>query len=182
MTLLAPHQPSSATCLIFGDQGGKFGGGAWMLAVNKQTGNLVWKTQVESVGTFPVITQSAVVDGFLPLSPTWESLPSKRLFEAFIPGYVCCTFRGSMLALNANTGQILWKTYTIPAGGTRGDSYTGGSVWASTPAIDHSRNAVYIGTGNNYSMPIECPELCSSGQSIRQRQRRAFLPMTILTR
>jgi len=137
--------------LIFGDQGGHVSGGAWMLAVNKRTGNLLWKTQVESVGTFPVITQSAVVDG----STVYVGISSvEELFEALIPGYVCCTFRGSMLALNANTGQILWKTYTVPGGGLPGDSYTGGSVWGSTPAIDHARNAVYIGTGNNYSMPI----------------------------
>jgi polyvinyl alcohol dehydrogenase (cytochrome) len=136
--------------LIFGDQGGRVGGGAWMLAVNKQTGNLVWKTQVESVGTFALITQSAVVDG----STAYVGVSSaEELYEAFIPGYVCCTFRGSMLALNANTGQILWQTYTMPSG-VRGDSYTGGSVWGSTPVIDHARNSVYIGTGNNYSMPI----------------------------
>lgn len=137
--------------LIFGDQGGRVGGGAWMMAVNKQTGNLVWKTQVESVGTFPLITQSAVVDG----STAYVGVSSaEELYEAFIPGYICCTFRGSMLALNANTGQILWQTYTVPSGGVPGDSYTGGSVWGGTAAIDHSRNLLYITTGNNYSMPV----------------------------
>jgi polyvinyl alcohol dehydrogenase (cytochrome) len=42
--------------LIFGDQGGKVGGGAWVMAVNKQTGSLVWKTLVESSG-FKKVTQ-----------------------------------------------------------------------------------------------------------------------------
>ena len=31
--------------------------------------------------------------------------------------------------------------------------YSGGSVWGSTPVIDAARNSVYVGTGNNYSVP-----------------------------
>jgi polyvinyl alcohol dehydrogenase (cytochrome) len=138
--------------LIFGDQGGRVGGGAWMMAVNKQTGNLAWKTQVESVGTFALISQSAVVDGSTSTAYVGVS-SAEELYEAFIPGYTCCSFRGSMLALNANTGQILWQTYIVPSG-VPGDSYTGGSVWGSTPVIDYSRNSLYIATGNNYSMPL----------------------------
>jgi polyvinyl alcohol dehydrogenase (cytochrome) len=51
------------------------------------------------------------------------------------------------LALNAKTGKILWKTYTVPEG------YSGGAVWGSTPVVDKSRGSLYITTGNNYSMP-----------------------------
>jgi polyvinyl alcohol dehydrogenase (cytochrome) len=139
--------------LIFGNQGGYVGGGAWVMAVNKQTGNLVWKTQVES-GAFPIVSQSAVIDdsGKTPVAYVGVS-SAEELFEALIPGYTCCSFRGSMLALNANTGAILWRTYTMP-GGTPGDSYTGGSVWGSTAVIDHTRNSLYITTGNNYSVPL----------------------------
>lgn len=140
--------------LIFGNQGGYVNGSAWMMAVNKQTGNLVWKTQVETVA-FPIITQSAVIDpsGTIPVAYVGVA-SAEEAFEAFIPGYVCCSFRGSMLALNANTGQILWKTYTVPAGGVPGDSYTGGAVWGSTAVVDNGRNSLYISTGNNYSVPL----------------------------
>jgi len=139
--------------LIFGDQGGKIGGGAWVMAVNKQTGNLVWKTLVESIG-FPIVTQSAVIDASGTTPVAYVGVASfEEALEAFIPNYVCCSFRGSILALNANTGQILWKTYTVPGGGVPGNSYTGGSVWGSTPVIDYSRNSLYIDTGNNYSVP-----------------------------
>src|SRR5215212_9955703 len=34
--------------LIFGDQGGKLGSGARVMAVDKQTGNLLWITQVDT--------------------------------------------------------------------------------------------------------------------------------------
>src|SRR5215212_3056531 len=48
--------------LIFGDQGGKLGAGARVMAVDKQTGNLIWMTQVEDQ-PYGMVTQSAVVDG-----------------------------------------------------------------------------------------------------------------------
>lgn len=140
--------------LIFGDQGGKVGGGAWVMAVKKTDGSLVWKTQVESADTFPTVTQSAVIDASANPPVAYVGISSfEEAMEAFIPGYTCCKFRGSILALNANTGQRIWQTYTVPAG-PRGDSYTGGSVWGSTPVIDYGRNSLYISTGNNYSVPV----------------------------
>ena len=71
----------------------------------------------------------------------------EEAFAGFIPGYPCCSFRGSILALDANTGEIKWKTYTTPEG------YSGNAVWGSSPVVDTKRNSVYIGTGNNYSVP-----------------------------
>jgi polyvinyl alcohol dehydrogenase (cytochrome) len=126
-----------------------------VFAVKKQTGELVWKTQVESAATFPIVTQSTVLDasGEIPVAYVGTA-SAEEAFAAFLPNYPCCSFRGSMLALNADTGQILWKTYTVPGDGTPGDSYSGGSVWGSTAVIDYKRSLLYIGTGNNYSMPL----------------------------
>lgn len=50
-----------------------------------------------------------------------------------------------MMAVNATTGAILWKTYMAPPG------YTGDSVWGSNPVVDPARNTVFVGTGNNYN-------------------------------
>jgi len=76
----------------------------------------------------------------------------EEALSAFIHPYVL-SFRGSMLALDLNTGAIKWKTYTTPVG------YTGNAVWGSSPSIDTKRNQVYIATGNNYSVPddvVDC--------------------------
>lgn len=54
--------------------------------------------------------------------------------------------RGSVVALKAATGALVWKTYTVPAGDD------GGAVW-STPAIDTSTGMLYVGTGNAYHAP-----------------------------
>src|ERR1700677_1775238 len=73
--------------------------------------------------------------------------------------YPCCTFRGSVVALDANSGHQIWKTYTISeaAKPLRQNSQgvqlwgpSGGAVWNS-PTIDLKRNAIYVGTGDAYS-------------------------------
>ena len=127
--------------LIFGDTSAP-GHGAFILAVNRYTGALLWKTHVE---THPaaISTSSPVIYrgvAYMGISSSEQGLKS------------CCTFRGSVLALNATTGQILWKTYTVPAG------YTGGGVWGSTPAVDPADNMLYVGTGPNYTVP---PGVCA---------------------
>ena len=131
--------------VIVGTQGGiLFGGdpGAKMLAFNKFTGAPVWGTQLDSHFA-AIVTQSATVfDGrvYVGVASQEEAL------AAFVPGYPL-SFRGSMLALDAATGAILWKTYLTPVG------YPGNAVWGSSPAIDTKRGQVYIATGNNYTAP-----------------------------
>ena len=75
------------------------------------------------------------------------------------PGYGCCTFRGSLVALDVRAGEIIWKTYTIPepphllrayADGTELRGPAGAAIW-SAPTIDVKRGAIYVGTGNTYS-------------------------------
>lgn len=136
--------------LVIGNQG-PFGGGGRVVAVNKDTGALIWSTQVESHFA-AIITQSATIFNgvvYVGVASLEEAL------AAFVPGYVCCTFRGSVVALDLDTGQILWKTYMAPEG------YPGNAVWGSSPAIDTKRGSLYVATGNNYDVPesaLECVE------------------------
>jgi polyvinyl alcohol dehydrogenase (cytochrome) len=77
------------------------------------------------------------------------------------PDYPCCTFRGSVSALDADTGELIWKAYTIPdAPRPRGKTTTGTQLWGpsgagvwSAPTIDARRGLVYVATGNGYSDP-----------------------------
>jgi len=122
--------------LIFGDTSAP-GHGAFILAVDRYTGALLWKTHVD---THPaaISTSSPVIYhgvAYLGISSSEQELKS------------CCSFRGIVVALNATTGQILWKTYTVPTG------YTGGGVWGSTPVVDPADHMLYVGTGPNYSVP-----------------------------
>jgi polyvinyl alcohol dehydrogenase (cytochrome) len=79
------------------------------------------------------------------------------------PQYPCCTFRGSVSALDASTGRVIWKTYMIrDAAKRRGTSSAGVPLWGpsgsgiwSAPTIDANRRLVYVGTGNTYSAPAQ---------------------------
>ncbi len=85
-------------------------------------------------------------------------------FEELIgadPHYPCCTFRGSIVALDAATGKQLWKSYTIPSEPARvrrnqfgvqlwGPS--GAGIWSSQ-TIDPKLGMIYAATGDNYSDP-----------------------------
>lgn len=75
--------------------------------------------------------------------------------QVTLPAEQCCTFRGSLAKLDILTGEVLWRTYTIPDNGGKLGGYSGGAVWGSSPAIDTKRNLVYIGTGNLYNAPAE---------------------------
>lgn len=158
--------------LIIGTQSGKFQtpdfaaahpdlAGAYMLGYDKSTGALLWKTKVDTHFA-AYVTQSAQVYGntaFVGLASNEEAFANQDL-SGGVP-YVCCTFRGKFLALDVKTGQIKWETYTVPSD----PGYSGGAVWGSTPAVDPQRNAVYIATGNNYSLPadrITCVDAAST--------------------
>lgn len=75
--------------------------------------------------------------------------------------YECCKFRGSVSALNAATGEVVWKAYPIQEEPQpRGKSSTGVQLWGpsgagiwSAPTIDARRGSVYVATGNGYSDP-----------------------------
>lgn len=127
--------------LVIGTQG-RQGGGGNLLAYHAGTGALLWKTKLDT-NPFAIITQSASIsDGVV-----YIGVASNEEGVAVVPGYPCCSFRGSMLAVDLATGAILWRTYTVPVG------YPGGAIWGSSPAIDHKRKQVYIATGNNYNVP-----------------------------
>ena len=130
------------TALVFGDQGPLLGGGGWVVAVDKATGNLLWRTQIE---THPaaVITQSATIFNGVVYVGTSSQEEARAAF-----GFPCCTFRGSVVALDLTSGAILWKTYMTPS-----TEYPGNAVWGSSPAVDTKRGSLYVATGNNYDAP-----------------------------
>lgn len=130
--------------------------GARVMAINQQTGTLHWITQIEK-NPAAVITGSPVVVGdmvFIGVSSNEEGV-------ANMAGYVCCTFRGSMMALDANTGKVIWQTYTVPDNGGKTGGYSGGAIW-QPPAVDTAQGILYVGTGNNYSVP-DAVQSCQAG-------------------
>ncbi len=137
--------------LFFGD------GGSNLYAVDAATGKQIWKVHPENhfgtvVTAAPQSYQGVVYQGF---SSIEEAIAADPTFE-------CCTFRGSVVALEAATGKKLWQSFTIPeephvtgknAAGAQQHGPSGAAVW-STPTIDAVRGALYVATGDNYSDPV----------------------------
>jgi polyvinyl alcohol dehydrogenase (cytochrome) len=138
--------------VYLGDQNGGF-----LSAVNATTGAPVWTTRVDlhpaSISTAGPLYYNGVI---------YQGVASLEEGAATDPNYPCCTFRGSVVAVDAGTGAILWKTYTVPDNGgvpctsqspAAGCGYSGGAVWGTTPAVDPASNTLFITTGNNYTVP-----------------------------
>jgi polyvinyl alcohol dehydrogenase (cytochrome) len=125
-------------------------------AVETATGAQVWKTELDE-HPFAVITGAPRLYAgklYVPVSSAEE-------LGGMNPNYPCCSFRGSVNALDAATGKVFWKRYTIDtpakatqksAAGTQLQGPSGAGVWSS-PTVDVSRQALYFGTGDNYSEP-----------------------------
>jgi polyvinyl alcohol dehydrogenase (cytochrome) len=121
--------------------------GAKVFAVDRRTGALVWSTQVDTDPAAQITGSPVVYHGvaYLGISSKGE-------------GTAANSFRGAVIALDAATGKLLWKAYMVPSNNGGGDSnkpgyYSGNSVWNATPVVDPRRGLLYVGTGNNYSVP-----------------------------
>src|SRR5262249_24834262 len=126
--------------LILGDQQTtmrKVHDGTSVFAVNRQTGALVWIAKVDTHGAAQ-ITGSPVVSG----DAVYVGVSSNEEGLAIDDSYPCCSFRGSMVALNAKTGAIMWKTYTLPDNNGRTNGYSGNAIW-QPPAIDVARGLLF---------------------------------------
>jgi polyvinyl alcohol dehydrogenase (cytochrome) len=164
--------------LIIGDQAGKFllptspaaTAGAYVMGFNRATGQLRWKTRVEPHFSAFVTQSAQVADGvaYVGVASNEEAFANQFL-SGGVP-YECCSFRGSVVALDVNTGAIKWKTYTLPDE----PGYSGAAVWGSTPAVDAKRNAVYVATGNNYSLPPARSDCVNNAAT--DAEKRACLP------
>ncbi len=133
-----------------------FGDGvANMYAVDAATGTLLWKTKVDNYPVARVTGSPALYRNVL-----YVPVASGEEGAGAAPDYECCRFRGSVVAMRAQDGRQVWKTYTIDApkpttknkAGTQLWGPSGAPIWSS-PAIDEKRNAVYVTTGDNYSDP-----------------------------
>jgi polyvinyl alcohol dehydrogenase (cytochrome) len=125
-------------------------------AVDAETGALLWKKSAESHPLARVTGAPALYNGrlYVPVASFEEGSGPN-------PKYECCTFRGSVVAYDAATGEQVWKTYTIPERprptkknsiGTQLYGPAGAAVW-SAPTIDAKRGALYVATGDAYTFP-----------------------------
>jgi polyvinyl alcohol dehydrogenase (cytochrome) len=132
--------------------------GANLIAVSAATGDLIWIKQLETHPAAVVTESPSVYDGVV-----YEGMSSGEEIDAVVPGYSCCTFRGSISAVNAKTGAVLWKTYAVPDNGGQAGGYSGGAIWGGTPVIDPVHKLIYVTTGQNYTIPQSATDCENAG-------------------
>ncbi len=115
---------------MFGDQR------AQAYGISVADGKLRWKTSVDDHPVARLTGTPSRSGGriYIPVSSHEEAAAAQ-------PGYKCCSFRGSVVAIDIATGKIAWKTHL--------SKVPGAAVWLS-PTIDAKRNVLYVGTGNAY--------------------------------
>jgi polyvinyl alcohol dehydrogenase (cytochrome) len=135
---------------FFGDTNGN------VYALKVADGSLLWKAHPVSHPAARITGSPLLVGSLLyvPISSGEEGASAD-------PAYPCCTFRGSIVALNTTSGRQIWKSYTIESTprpthkSSQGVQYwgpSGAAVWSS-PTADLKRHTIYVATGNNYSAP-----------------------------
>src|SRR5258707_3525216 len=126
-----------------------------VMAVDRQSGTLRWMTKVDNHPAAIITGSPVVFDGvvYVGVSSSEEGLATD-------PTYPCCSFRGSVVALDVKTGAMLWKTFDMPDNGGQVGGYSGGAIW-QPPAIDAKRGTLFVGTGNNYTAPADV-EACQN--------------------
>jgi polyvinyl alcohol dehydrogenase (cytochrome) len=125
-------------------------------AVDADSGKELWTRKVDDHPAARATGAPTLYDGRLYVVLSGVSEES----AAAMPDYECCKFRGSLTALDATTGAVLWKTYTVDEPKPRGVSTSGKPLWGpagapiwSAPTIDTKRGLIYAATGNAYADP-----------------------------
>ncbi len=143
-------QGAPMTAAFFGDLLGH------VYAVNASTGEELWRQRADDHPNATITGTPSLHDGVL-----YTPVSSLEVNLGLDPYYECCTFRGSVVAYAAATGEPLWQTYTIDEiavvqSQNRAETNmwgpSGAVIWNS-PAIDAKRNQLYVATGENMSSP-----------------------------
>ena len=145
----------------------------FLYALDAASGRLLWATEVEPHRDAIITSSPAVYNGRV-----YVGISSKEVFNPSLPNYPCCQARGGVAALDAATGELLWKHYTVPPSKQLTGTFlglpryapSGGPVWSS-PAIDAASQTLVIGSGQNYTGTVpydghsECSDPVTSGCS-----------------
>jgi polyvinyl alcohol dehydrogenase (cytochrome) len=112
-----------------------------LLGIDTKTGALRWMTDVHP-DPHGIMTGSPMLAGdtiFTGVSASGASGPN-------------ATFRGAIVAVDARTGHLLWRTYSLPDNGGLPGGYAGATMF-SPPAVDVSAGLVYGTFGQPYTEP-----------------------------
>jgi polyvinyl alcohol dehydrogenase (cytochrome) len=123
--------------LFLGDRDGR------VYALNPDNGETIWEKRLDDNSLAQVWSSPVVAEGVLLVGIGGKS--TNYTDDELM------SFRGSINALDAKSGEMLWRFETTR--GPDGEEFGPGvAVWSS-PAVDLERGVLYVGTGNSYFHP-----------------------------
>jgi polyvinyl alcohol dehydrogenase (cytochrome) len=133
----------------FGDVAGN------LYAIDAVTGRAIWRAHPDDHPSAQLTATPLLYRGklYVPVSSMEEG-------SAADSKYPCCTFRGSIISYDAETGNRVWRSYMTDApvrqhsNNAVANAYgpSGVALW-NTPAVDERNGLLYFGSGDNYSAP-----------------------------
>ena len=147
---IGPAVGAAPPAAYFGDTA------ANLYAIDADSGRELWVRKVDEHPLARITASPTVHEGRV-----YVGMSSYEESQGADPQYGCCTFRGSVTALDAANGAVVWRTVLITDPLVeRGTSTAGVKLWGpsgsaiwSSPTIDAARRRVYVATGNGYSGP-----------------------------
>ena len=141
--------------------------GPYVVAFDQATGKVAWATKaIDDQPGADTYGSPVVWDGILPIGVSGGSAELGDEADRY-------AFQGSMVFLDANTGNVLRKTYTIHPPKQPDDEFAGAGIW-STPAIDPEAKVAYAGTANPFKPQAEHPHANSVVKYDLDRRSRTF--------
>jgi polyvinyl alcohol dehydrogenase (cytochrome) len=126
--------------VIFGDQVG------YLYGLDRDSGAIRWQIRPNDH------PQAAIFGSALPLGGSFVmGISSNEEQAAATPGYPCCSFRGSVVMVDSNSGRLIWQTYFISEAESAAGA-SGATVFGS-PTYDEDLDLIFVATSNNYSSP-----------------------------
>lgn len=124
--------------------------GPYVVAFDQATGKVAWASKsIDPQAGADEYASPIVYDGVLMIGVSGGAaeLGPQTGREAF---------EGSMNFLDANTGRLLKKTWTIHPPQHPNDQFAGAGIWSS-PAIDTVDKVAFVGAGNPFNPHAEAP-------------------------
>jgi polyvinyl alcohol dehydrogenase (cytochrome) len=126
--------------LLMGDKVYFADGGGTLHAVSRANGTILWSKELDDHPTAHLFSSPVGFENLVLIGVASQELVSSKADY---------TFKGSLLAVDATSGNIVWKTFVTEDDATSG---AGCSVWSSF-AIDPALRLAYIGVGQTYEQP-----------------------------
>ena len=122
-------------------------------ALDAETGQLIWKRQVTDQQEVQMTGSPVLHAGrlYIPVSSAEEAIATDDKYQ-------CCKFRGEVVAVDAATGKVIWrsymadppKTFKTNLKGARMYGPAGAAIWGA-PTVDAKRGLIYVATGDSYT-------------------------------